>query len=360
MATGDWKDYFYPGTSVLRNVPGIRDADSLAQFERGVTAIRIQELREKPVPGKFDLSHLQEIHKQIFKDVYEWAGNTRTVDMVKGSGDTKTVFTYVENIQKQSNIVKDIVIEANYGRGQTKQEFAKTLTNVYASVNLMHPFREGNGRTTREFINDLSKHAGYELDYSKVSKEIWNSAAIQSARNELKPIREVFTEILSVERAIAFDNYSPAIAIVKYPELDSTFKALSNASLAGKDIADVRTELSKELHTGRLPVSDVTVSESRSAIDHAAAFRNLIVRAAADVSSDQRGEIVAVSSHHALLKVGDMVAVRYERPSLGKDVFPGEKVQINLEQGKAQVIEQNSSVVDRSKQSDMGYDRGSR
>lgn len=360
MATGDWKDYLYPGTSMMRNVPGIRDADSLSQFERGVTAIRIQELREKPITGNFDLAHLQDIHKQIFKDVYEWAGKIRTVDMVKGSGDTRTVFTYVEDIPKQANIVKDIVIEANYGRGQTKNEFAKTLTNVYASVNQMHPFREGNGRATREFMNDLGKQAGYELDYSKVSKEVWNNAAIQSARNELTPIRQVFTEILTVDRAVAFDKLSPNIAIAKYPELDTAFKSLSNALMSGKDISDARADLSKELHAGRLPVSEVTTIDSRNSIDHAAAFRNLIVRAAGEVGSEQRGEIVAVSSHHALLKVGDMVAVRYERSSLSKDVFPGEKVQITIEQGKAQVIEQNNSNDVRSKQPDMGYDRGSR
>ena len=100
----------------------------------------------------------------------------------------------------------------------------------------------------------------------------------------------IFTAILSVDRAVAFDKLAPGVAIAKHPELDSAFKALSNASISGRDISDARAELSKELHTGRLPVSDVTVLDSRKSIDHAAAFRSLIVRAAGDVGSERAGQ----------------------------------------------------------------------
>lgn len=76
--------YTYPGTHVLKNKGDIRDLAALQRFERGATAIRIQELHENPVRGEYGLAHLQTIHTQVFKDVYQWAGEVRKVDIAKG------------------------------------------------------------------------------------------------------------------------------------------------------------------------------------------------------------------------------------------------------------------------------------
>ena len=66
MSAGKWEDYVYPGTQVLRNKADIRDPAELDRFERGTTAIRIQELREKPVRGDFDLQHLKWVSGFLF------------------------------------------------------------------------------------------------------------------------------------------------------------------------------------------------------------------------------------------------------------------------------------------------------
>jgi cell filamentation protein len=78
--------YAYPGTSVLKNLRYVRDPERLARFEADATSERIRELEEKPLVGSFDSRHLQAIHHHIFQDVYEWAGEFRTVNIGK-SGD---------------------------------------------------------------------------------------------------------------------------------------------------------------------------------------------------------------------------------------------------------------------------------
>jgi cell filamentation protein len=340
MSTGKWEDYVYPGTQVLRNKADIRDPADLDRFERGTTAIRIQELRESPVRGDFDLQHLKAIHKQVFKDVYEWAGDTRTVDIVKGSGANQTLFAFTENIPKFGALAHDIIKEANYGRGQTKQEFAKTVTEVYAVVNEMHPFREGNGRATREFMNELARQSGHQFDYERVDKTVWNEAAKESAHNNLAPMREVFYEITTVERAVAFDKLQPAEALAKHPELDGAIKTLLQARAEGRDESMVRADISRDLHAGRSVPSEVTMDESARVIDRAAKYRGLMVREASELGGDYKGEVVGVSTHHALLKVGDMIAVRYERENLDRNIYPGEKVTIQYAANKSQVYEQ--------------------
>lgn len=73
-----------PGTDVLRNSRGIRDPVLLARFESDATAIPLTQLEVQPLPGRFDLAHLQDCHRHIFGAVYPWAGQLRTVAIAKG------------------------------------------------------------------------------------------------------------------------------------------------------------------------------------------------------------------------------------------------------------------------------------
>lgn len=77
--------YCYLHFNVLKNRMGVRDSERLSQLERRLTMLRLLELIDKPIKGKFDLEHLQAIHKYIFQDVYEWAGEIRKVDIAKGN-----------------------------------------------------------------------------------------------------------------------------------------------------------------------------------------------------------------------------------------------------------------------------------
>jgi cell filamentation protein len=93
-----WERYFYPGTNVLINRLDITNAGLLANAERRITAVTIAYCRENPVRGNFDLEHLCRIHKEIFGDLYPFAGKIRNVEMAKSEPFTKAMLipTYAE------------------------------------------------------------------------------------------------------------------------------------------------------------------------------------------------------------------------------------------------------------------------
>ncbi len=93
--------YCIPGTAVLKNKAGITDQDQLDEYEGDFTAIRLLELTQNPVEGSFDLAHLCKIHQYLFQDVYEWAGEVRSVDIIRG----ESRFCNVRHIQSYSNTV---------------------------------------------------------------------------------------------------------------------------------------------------------------------------------------------------------------------------------------------------------------
>ena len=77
--------YCYPQANVLKNKLNIKDADSLLEAERSITALRILELKQSFPDGKLDFSYFKHLHFYIFQDIYGWAGKTRTVNISKGS-----------------------------------------------------------------------------------------------------------------------------------------------------------------------------------------------------------------------------------------------------------------------------------
>ena len=77
--------YTYPGSEILKNKADLLDQAALDAFEADATAIRLLELTEHPIPGCFNLAHLQAMHHHLFQDVFDWAGQLRTVDITKGS-----------------------------------------------------------------------------------------------------------------------------------------------------------------------------------------------------------------------------------------------------------------------------------
>jgi cell filamentation protein len=146
--------YVYEGTHVLKNKTKIKDAAFLKEFERNKTAARLQELLLNPMltNGDFDLKHLQKIHEYIFQDVYEWAGKLRTVQITKG-----TVFCPAQNIEGFAEDINKQIKRQNYLRGMDKETFCRNAGCILGEINALHPFREGNGRTRREFMRQLAR-----------------------------------------------------------------------------------------------------------------------------------------------------------------------------------------------------------
>lgn len=131
--------YCYPNSDVLLNELNICDADKLHDAERKLTALRIMELVENPIQGKFDLKHLMKIHGYIFQDIYSWAGKIRRVDIAKGN-----MFCKVQFIETMATDIFNKLKKDDYLQNLTKEEMVKKLSYYFSEINALHPFREGN------------------------------------------------------------------------------------------------------------------------------------------------------------------------------------------------------------------------
>jgi cell filamentation protein len=156
--------YCYPDSFVLRNKLNIQDGVILNALERELTSTRIQQALEFPVKGKFDLKHLCAIHEFIFSDIYDWAGELRTVNIAKGNQ-----FCNYLHLETYAAGFLDKLKAEKWLTKTPPDIFPERLTYYFSEVNVLHPFREGNGRVQRIFTEYLAQAAGWHLDYSDVS-----------------------------------------------------------------------------------------------------------------------------------------------------------------------------------------------
>jgi cell filamentation protein len=184
--------YCYPNSYVLKNKLGIQNAEDLSEVERRITSLNILELKDKPARGKLDLKHLRDIHYAIFHDIFTWAGQLRTVDIAKGNQ-----FCLSQHIESYANGVFTKLKEENWLLGKSVNEMPERLTYYLSEINVLHPFREGNGRTQRVFIEYLAQCTGFYVDFSQVdSKEMVEASALSFAR-EYRMMTEMFRRILT-------------------------------------------------------------------------------------------------------------------------------------------------------------------
>ncbi len=189
---GDEK-YCYPKTNILINKANIRDAEKLHVFERKMSSARYFELLNEGVTGKFDLKHLKSIHKYLFQDVYEWAGQIRTVDIAKGNLFCRTPFI--------NDMFNDLYCQLK------KEAFLKDVTDIsvmseriafyLSEVNSIHPFREGNGRTQRMYCHQLCAYNGrFDISFDKVLPEEMISASVASFIKNYEPMIKTMEKCL--------------------------------------------------------------------------------------------------------------------------------------------------------------------
>ena len=154
--------YCYPGTNVLKNLPGLRRQRDLRRFELAMTTQRFDE----PLPGgRLTVSHYRAIHHHLFQDVYAWAGKFRTVRISKD----KSPFCFPENIEKEMRKLFANLKRKRALRGLSREEFATQATHFLAELNAIHPFRDGNGRAQLAFIAVLGDQAGYPIHLNQDS-----------------------------------------------------------------------------------------------------------------------------------------------------------------------------------------------
>ncbi len=183
-----------PGSLTLSNKLDISDAIELSQCELVFTAFR----RQQGIPsGNYCWDHLKSIHQHLFQDVYEWAGSARATPLNANDGreylspdkiDTamKAIFSELEN--------------DSFLLGLNEEQFIDKAAYYYNRMNLVHPFRTGNGRAVRTFIEALALNNGLTLDWKQINRQQWQKASVTAADGDRKSLLSCFSAVVKEQR----------------------------------------------------------------------------------------------------------------------------------------------------------------
>ena len=183
--------YCYPNSHVLKNKLNIHDSDGLKDAERRLAKYRTTELLNAPIRGKFDFKHLQKIHHYLFQDIYDWAGEVRTVDIAKSN-----LFCRCFAIESEAKRIFDKLRAEKYLAGLSAGQFSARLAYYFAEINALHPFRDGNGRAQREFVRQLAYQNNYLLTFAGVTKDEMVAASIASFNLDYAPLEKLLLNCL--------------------------------------------------------------------------------------------------------------------------------------------------------------------
>jgi cell filamentation protein len=190
-------DYTYsdPKTGVLRNLGNINDVKLFSTFEGLKVAKRLEELNAKPIKIQ-DTSSLFAIHKYLFQDVYKWAGEKRTVEISKAGkqffplGYFNTALVYIDNLISDYRKIEN----------KDTARIAHQLANILDTLNELHPFREGNGRTQRELIRTLALEKGYNLNLNPPDNaEVYERYMSGTIESDVEKLSTLIAELLAVK-----------------------------------------------------------------------------------------------------------------------------------------------------------------
>ncbi|EGB0743598.1 putative adenosine monophosphate-protein transferase Fic [Salmonella enterica] len=192
---GEGRDpYLYPGLNVMRNRLGIHQAQRLARAAYEMTALRAATIELGPLVR--GLPHLCAIHRQLYQDIFDWAGQLREVDIYQG--DTR--FCHFAYIEKEGNALMQELEEEGYLVGLAHEKFVERLAHYYCEINVLHPFRLGSGLAQRIFFEQLALHAGYALSWQGIAVETWQQANQSGAMGDLSALQAIFQKAISEAR----------------------------------------------------------------------------------------------------------------------------------------------------------------
>ena len=182
--------YCFPDSKVLRNKLNIRDEETLNSAEREITGLKAVEFASNPFPEKLDFSYIKKLHKFLFGDIYDWAGETRIIDISKGN-----IFCQHELIEVNAEALMNELNAEGYL--VNSDSITEKLAYFLGDLNSIHPFREGNGRVQRLFITELARRAGYSLDFSGITPMEMIIASDEAFRHNYEPLKEIIQKSLT-------------------------------------------------------------------------------------------------------------------------------------------------------------------
>jgi cell filamentation protein len=187
--------YTDPKTGLLRNLQDITDEEVLLFVESSAITKRLQELYDHPIKIT-GVNTLLKIHKQLFQDIYVWAGKIRTVEINK---DGKQFFP-TSQFDNAFKYINQLIEEFKKIPNDNKRILAEKLADILDNINYLHPFREGNGRTQREFLRLLALEKGLILNLNPPDKaRVYERYMKGTIESDLKTLTELIFELINTK-----------------------------------------------------------------------------------------------------------------------------------------------------------------
>lgn len=181
--------YCYLGSTVLKNLADLRSQESLDEFEH----LSVTQRAEEPFPdGRLGVAHYKAVHRHLFQDVYAWAGRYRSIRIAKGT----SMFCYPENIAEQMKALFSDLKAKRHLRGVDADAFAHELSSFLSTINAIHPFREGNGRTQMAFAALLAHRAGHPLALDRLEPQKFLAAMIASFAGSERQLKRIILQLM--------------------------------------------------------------------------------------------------------------------------------------------------------------------
>lgn len=172
------KDSCYPGTTILVNKLGLKSQEALDQAEKIAVTLHSVEIEKEYNGLPLSFNYYCSIHKRLFGDIYEWAGSLRTVEIAK----KETKFCKPEDIFQIGEAMFLRLQKNSYFKYLPRVKYIENISEFYNDLNLLHPFREGNGRTQRLFFSLLIRHSGHNIDFAAQDLDRLMLATIYAAQ----------------------------------------------------------------------------------------------------------------------------------------------------------------------------------
>ena len=183
---------------LVSNLLEAKTLQELYQKEKILTNAKMIALQNEPIVGRLDYAHLKAIHAFLFSDVYEWAGKDRYESDIRADfGKGTTHFTAYDKLPHVSKLLFDALKDEAYFQGQEKKDFTKSVAMFMNGLNILHPFREGNGRVQRIFMEYVAKEAGYTLSFTNISADEMIKASILGAKGDVSAMIDIFSKSIS-------------------------------------------------------------------------------------------------------------------------------------------------------------------
>ena len=195
----DATDFTIPGTGVLRNRLGINDSAALLKATTDSTVLRLAELHASPIRGGFDSAHLQAIHHHLYQDLYDWAGELRSIDAHN---------VPASQVEKSLDSVLDRLSRENHLKGLSAEEWAGSASAYLYALGTIQPFLAGNEVALQEFAVELARKNNLSLQWDTTPRIASDSMALLSQTEQSANLRRLIMLAMDTDPVAQYSNRS--------------------------------------------------------------------------------------------------------------------------------------------------------